>query len=370
VKLGEKMTDEIYRPQRPNQNPQQSNPMQNLPHQHPAFNPAMQPEPVPPHIAQRMEVEDESKVKISGNIPPKLLERLQKTGGVPEQQAPVFTNAPSINTFSQNFSGNLQSILESLKSHSSHYEQVTLPSMGRFYDGTDGPTNGVLHIRPMTGEEEQILATPRFVKKGTAINMIFSRCIQENIKPENLLSVDRTFILIYLRGISYGTEYEVEIKDPESDRKFTTVIDLDTLEVENCPVDYGPTLMDVLPKSNLSVTYRLSRGRDEIALQEYREKKLKNIGENGSDDSLIYRTAQLIEEIQGVTDKHELQILIKNLPIQDVSYLRNLVTEPPFGIDTKVTVISPLTSDEFTIELPLEANFFFPRGKKKEKTQA
>ena len=95
------MTDEIYRPQRPNQNPQQSNPMQNLPHQHPAFNPAMQPEPVPPHIAQRMEVEDESKVKISGNIPPKLLERLQKTGGAPEQQAPVFTNAPSINTFSK-----------------------------------------------------------------------------------------------------------------------------------------------------------------------------------------------------------------------------------------------------------------------------
>lgn len=371
MKLGEKMTDEIYRPQRPNQNPQvPNNPMHNMPHQHNAFNPAMQPEPLPPHVTARMDVEDESKVKISGNIPPKLLERLQRTGGAAEPQGPVLTNAPSINTFSQNFSGNLQSILENLKSHSSHYEEVTLPSLGRFYDGTDGPVNGKLNIRPMTGEEEQILATPRFVKKGTAINMIFSRCIKENIKPENLLSVDRTFILIYLRGISYGTEYEVEIKDPESDRKFTTVIDLDSLEVENCPDDYGPALMDTLPKSGLSVAYRLSRGKDEIALQEYRERKLKNAGDNASDDSLIYRTAQLIEEIQGVSDKNELQILIKNLPIQDVSYLRNLSTEPPFGIDTKVSVISPMTSDEFQIELPLEANFFFPRGKKKEKTQA
>lgn len=365
------MTDEIYRPQRPNQNPQpNNNPMQNLPHQHPAFNPAMQPDPLPPHVASRLDMEDESKVKISGNIPPKLLERLQKAGNSTEPQAPSFTNAPSINTFSQNFSGNLQHVLETLKSHSNQYEQITLPSMGRFYDGTDGPVNGKLNIRPMTGEEEQILATPRFVKKGIAINMIFSRCIQENIKPENLLSVDRTFILIYLRGISYGTEYEVEIKDPESDRKFTTVIDLDSLEVENCPADYGPNLMDTLPKTGLSVSYRLSRGRDEIALQEYREKRLKNSGDGASDDSLIYRTAQLVDEIQGVTDKQELQILIKNLPIQDVSYLRNLVTEPPFGIDTKVTVLSPLTSDEFQIELPLEANFFFPRGKKKERTQA
>lgn len=369
MKLGEKMTDEIYRPQRPNQNPQ--HPMHNLPQQgHPAFNPTMQPEPLPPQMAARMNAEEDSQVKITGNIPPKLLERLQKQNNTGEYQGPVVTNAPSINSFSQNFSGNLQSILETLKAHSSHYEEVTLPSLGRFYDGTDGPANGKIHIRPMTGEEEQILATPRFVKKGVAINMIFSRCIKEDIKPENLLSVDRTFILIYLRGISYGTEYEVEIKDPESDRKFTTVIDLDSLEVENCPEDYGPNLTDTLPKSNLSVSYRLSRGRDEIALQEYREKKIKNNVDGATDDSLIYRTAQLIEEIQGVSDKHELQILIKNLPIQDVSYLRNLVTEPPFGIDTKVTVISPLTSDEFQIELPLEANFFFPRGKKKERTQA
>jgi hypothetical protein len=44
----------------------------------------------------------------------------------------------------------------------------------------------------MTGEEEQILSTPRWVKKGKAIDMIFRRCIKEPINTDELLSVDRT----------------------------------------------------------------------------------------------------------------------------------------------------------------------------------
>jgi hypothetical protein len=312
--------------------------------------------------------------KVTGNIPPELAQRLKKRQQQLESgdASPVMRqpSAPSLQQFVPNMSSDLQELLAALKSQSATYEEITLPSLGRFYDGTDGPANGKLNIRAMTGEEEQILATPRFVKRGQAINMIFSKCMEENFKPENLLSVDRTFLLIYLRGISYGTEYEVEIKDPESDRKFSTVIDLDTLNIDLCPPDYGPELVDVLPKSGFSVEYRLSRGRDEMALQEYRDRKIKQTSDNSADDSLIFRTAQLVNSIQGITDKNELQVLIKNLPIQDVSHIRNLISEPPFGIDTKVSIISPISSEEFEVELPLEANFFFPRGRKKEKTQA
>jgi hypothetical protein len=312
--------------------------------------------------------------KVTGNIPPELAQRLKKRQQQLESgdASPVMRqpSAPSLQQFVPNMSSDLQELLAALKSQSATYEEITLPSLGRFYDGTDGPANGKLSIRAMTGEEEQILATPRFVKRGQAINMIFSKCMEENFKPENLLSVDRTFLLIYLRGISYGTEYEVEIKDPESDRKFSTVIDLDTLNIDLCPPDYGPELVDVLPKSGFSVEYRLSRGRDEMALQEYRDRKIKQTSDNSADDSLIFRTAQLVNSIQGITDKNELQVLLKNLPIQDVSHIRNLISEPPFGIDTKVSIISPISSEEFEVELPLEANFFFPRGRKKEKTQA
>jgi hypothetical protein len=323
-------------------------------------------------------------VQINGNIPPELAARLGRN------QAAQNTNGDSIPSFSPESVANptgyspqmadsvmgmnptntdFQNLLNLLKGQSSQFEEVTLPSIGKFYDGTDGPTNGILHIKPMTGEEEQILATPRFVKKGQAVNMIFSRCIQEQFRPENLLSVDRTFLLIYLRGISYGSEYEVEVKDPDSDRKFTTVIDLDSLSVERCPEDYGPILSDKLPKTGLRVAYRLSRGKDETELQEHRERRLKVSGDTASDDSLLFRTAQLVESIETVVNKNEIMALLRNLPIQDLSYIRNLVTDPPFGVETKVSIISPVSSEEFEIELPLEANFFFPRNRKKDKTQ-
>jgi hypothetical protein len=360
------MSDEIFRPQRPNANPN-SNPNEgvDLPQNHPLNQ--QQSVPAAPNNNA-----GPKPVQITGQAPEEFLRRMQqrKTQGQDSNSPPGAPKAPSRPQIPANSSVDLQNILQSLQSQSSIFEEITLPSLGRFYDGTDGPTDGKLHVRPMTGEEESILATPRFVKKGQAINMIFSRCIQETYRPENLLSVDRTYLLIYLRGISYGNEYEVEVKDPDSDRKFSTVIDLNSLPVDFCPLEFGPLLTDVLPKSNLEFTYRLSRGKDEQELQDHRERRLKQFGDSGADDTLLYRTAQLTDSIANITDKNELQILLKNLPIQDLSYLRGIVNEPPFGVDTKVSILSPLSSEEFEVELPLEANFFFPRRKKKDRNLA
>ena len=150
-------------------------------------------------------------------------------------------------------SGQLKELLEGLKGSTTLYEEIELPSKGRFYDGTNGPTNGVVAIRPMTGEEEQILATPRFVRKGQAINMIFSKCMKDDHSPGNPLTVDRTYLLIYLRGISYSPQYDVEVKCPECEKKFATTIDLNTLYVEPCPEDFGPDLTDVLPTIKIQV---------------------------------------------------------------------------------------------------------------------
>ena len=233
------------------------------------------------------------------------------------------------------------------------------------YNGTDGPVNGLINIRPMTGEEEQILATPRFVKKGNALNMIFNRCIRENINPENLLSEDRTFLLIYLRGISYGTDYEIQIKCPDTERQFNTTIDLDTLEIIRCPDDFNQSkLSGTLPKSKLKFEYRLSRGKDDVDLQQYRDSKMKAYGETVLDDTITYRIALLVNNIANITNKEELKVLLKNLHIQDVNYIRNVINNPPFGIDTKISILSPFSNEDFEIELPLDSGFFFPRNKK------
>jgi hypothetical protein len=266
-------------------------------------------------------------------------------------------------------SGHLKELLEGLKGSTTIYEEIELPSKGRFYDGTNGPENGVVSIRPMTGEEEQILATPRFVRKGQAINMIFQRCLKEQYRSEHFLTIDRTYLLIYLRGISYSPSYDVELKCPHCSAKFGTTLDLNSLYVEPCPDTYGPDLQDVLPTTKLPFSYRLSTGKDEQEITDYRDRRIKAFGDAAADDTLTYRTAMLLGDIDGLTNKGELQILLKNLPISDVSYIRNCINEPPFGVDTNIEIVCPSCLEDFEVDLPLEANFFFPR-RKKTKTQA
>jgi hypothetical protein len=380
------MSDETFRPRRPNQTGESnttnqeniplSNPLDSVNQVRQQVNEGNNPNDMPGGGA----------FNIQGNVPPAFAAAIQaaKSGQQPQSQpqsqpkrglnmsaggeSTAYQQAPASSLSNASASGHLKELLEGLRGSTTIYEELQLPSKGRFYNGEDGPINGVVSIRPMTGEEEQILATPRFVKKGQAINMIFQKCLKEGFRAENLLTIDRTYLLIYLRGISYGPNYDVEIKCPECETKFSTSIDLNSLYVEYTPDEYGPILQDVLPNTKLPFSYRLSTGKDEQEIQDHRDRRIKAVGDNGTDDSLTYRTAQLLNDIDGIDSKTELQILLKNLPINDVSYIRNCINEPPFGVDTNTEIVCPSCLSEFSLDLPLEANFFFPR-RKKAKTQ-
>lgn len=327
--------------------------------------------PFDPQMASGNTFMQENNVSIQGkNIPPEFLQEMQRTQNLqppnmPQempQQTRMTNMAPNMQPLAT--SGHFSEILQTLKGFVSNYEPVTLPSLGRFYNGNDGPTNGIVHIRPMTGEEEQILASRRLTEKGEAMNMIFKNCLQEKYSYENLLSEDRTYLLIYLRGISYTPAYDCEIKCPECEKKFSHTIDLNELIVDECPENYGPVLTEVLPTTKLPFSYRLSNGRDEQDLMNYRDRKLKNSNNNSADDTLIYRTASLINNIDGVTSKMEIMVLLKNLPINDLSFMRNVTNDPPFGVNTSIDIICPHCGAESMVELPYGSSFFFPRQKR------
>jgi hypothetical protein len=309
-------------------------------------------------------------VEIKGNVPPELQRQMQK--GMQQQKrnkqqfAPEQFEQPSPqNRFKQFSDPALENVLRKLQTK---YEEVLLPSLGKFYNGTDAPTNGVLHIRPMTGAEEQIMATPRFVKKGQAINKIFEAVVFEDINPDALLTIDRTFLLIYLRGISFTPQYDVDISCPVCSARFQSVIDLNSLDVNECPDNFSSeSLTGVLPTSGLKFRYRLSTGRDEQLVTEHKERRLKEFGETAVDDTLIYRASLLLEEIEGVTGQQALQMIISKLAVNDVAFLRNLVNEPPFGVETDIDMICPSCTSEFEIDMPMESNFFFPRHNDKKK---
>ena len=327
----------------------------------------------------------EAPFEVSGNVPPEFRQAMQQQRkGQPTEDDEGFesSEAPperprktrkrrsknknaSADSIRLQGSDQLEGLLQKLADEH-QWESFEFPSKSKFYD--DIPET--ISIRAMTGEEEQILATPRWVRKGKAIDMIFRRCIRENINTEELLSADRTHLLIYLRGISYTPEYDVEIKCPSCSVRFSTVIDLNDLEVDDCPADFDEDeLQGELPTSGFQYSYRLATGGDEQEISSYRERRIQQWGDQSEDDTLLYRTALLLNDVEGVTQKKELTLLLKKLPINDVAHLRNEINDPPFGVDTEVPMVCPACSEEFDIDLPLETNFFFPR-KKEERVPA
>jgi len=264
-------------------------------------------------------------------------------------------------------SDDLRNILAKIKQITFNYDELMLPSRGLFYDDTNGPSSGIVHLRPMTGAEEEILATPRWAKGGKAVDMILKKCIEEPIDPAKLLTVDRNFLLIFLRGSSYGTDYEVEIKCPNCDTRYATVINLN-LEVQLCPETLTEdSLEGDLPSTGLHFTYKLSTGLDDEAINKYRDQKIKFFGE-ANDDSIHERLAQLLKSVDNITEHREIKTLLKQLPSLDLNHLRNTIIDPPFGVNTKVPCICPSCLEEYEQELPLESNFFFPR-RQKERTE-
>jgi len=179
------MAEDIYRPQPSNLSKED---IESLPDNHP-LRQNVQPQNQQP---KSLKPEDVMNIPgVTGRMPPQVAAAMQKAQQSNQEDGP-FRNSNSNNSVNtgpvkpnivipRNASLELANLLEAIKGQSFIYEEITLPSLGRFYNGEDGPINGKLSIRPMTGEEEQILAKPRFVKKGQAIDMIFQRCIQEPV---------------------------------------------------------------------------------------------------------------------------------------------------------------------------------------------
>lgn len=341
------------------------------------------PLPDDPDVPSQKEVVGDfsSPAKLMGNISPEIQKLMREgiremSGSQPTQQQPQMPQRgpmPTQHLTNSTSSGGdvIKEMLASIKQFTTNYEEITLPSLGKFYNGNDGPTDGVINIRPMTGQEEKIIATPRFIKKGQAVNMIFKNCMMEKFDPDQFLSVDREYLLIYLRGISYSPDYEVTLRCPECQTSFNHTINLDTLFMNYCPDDFdGTSLTSVFPKTGFKFTYRLARGKDESAILNHRERRIKDWGDSTHDDTLLFRAASLIEQMETpsggiLTGQHNIMNVIEQLPIQDVAHIRNLLTDPPFGVDKTITLVCPSCIRDFHTELPLESNFFFPRTRKK-----
>ena len=245
-----------------------------------------------------------------------------------------------------------------------NFEEVKLPSRNLTYEDIGLSIDQPIHVRPMTMNEEKILSTSRLIKSGQALDKIFESCIQENIDVGKLLTVDRTYLLFFIRGISYGKNYEVTLKCPSCNESFDEEIDLDSLSYEYAEDSFSDNIKDELPDAKVPFWYRYPRGNDEKNLNRYRQQMNKAFGNNLLDDTIIKRNIMLINKIGDFSNQMEIEQIINNLSVVDSNYIRDVTTEPSFGLNTKIALGCPMCYHNWEMELPIDTNFFFPKTKK------
>ena len=244
-------------------------------------------------------------------------------------------------------------------------EFVQLPSKGRFYPpGHPLHNQEMIEVKQMTAKEEDILTSRSLLKQGVAIDRVLqSIVIDPRIDVSSLLVGDRNAIVVSCRVSGYGSEYTTSITCPSCEAKNDYTFDLNEATITNGVLEGvtqngDGTFNTVLPKSNLSVDFRLLTGRDEKFLTQGQTTKNKNKA-----DRLI--TSQLRGILASVNDNdtaEALNYVANNLPSMDSKYLREVYKSVQPNVDLTQHYQCEECGFQKDMEVPLTADFFWPNS--------
>ena len=243
-----------------------------------------------------------------------------------------------MNVMPPNDDAKQQIIDEILKNAPPAYEvELTLPSEGKGYKLIE--PESPITLRPMTFEDEKALAsTP---KGQDPVNTLLSRCLS-NVTVSELFLMDKLYILLKLREISYGDEYNTLVVCPQCKAENEMSIKLSELNVYPVPDDFTDPVDVSLPVIGKMAKVRLPRVKDEKFIEAA---------------NVLDQLWRFIPEIDGHSDKSLIAAVINKLPLKDSKTIINAL-KTPYGVDTKVKFSCNQCGGATIIDLPITASFF------------
>jgi hypothetical protein len=234
------------------------------------------------------------------------------------------------------------------------HDLVQLPSGGVFYKSK----KKAIKVGYLTANDENLLVN--VVRKNNTnivMNLLRSKIYEHDIKPEELIESDVEAILLFLRNTSFGTEYNISVKDPSTNENFDTIVSLEEMnfkKIEHKPNDDG--YFDVvLPKSEKRVKIKPLSYADTIELDNMLEKYPKE----RTAPIITWRLNKHIIEYDGITDKSRIATIVDSLPIADSKFIRSFLKDNTPSLDFKKTVNTP-SGELVTIDVTFGVEFFRP----------
>jgi len=251
-------------------------------------------------------------------------------------------------------------------------EVVDLPSRGQFYpEGHPLHNQETVEIRHMTAKEEDILTNKSYIKNGTVLNkLIDSVLIDKSINVSDLLTGDKSAILVAARISGYGEEYAAKIPCPSCGSVAEFEFNLEEAKIVNDP-DECPLVQDgtitktakgtflfALPKTKVTVEVRPLFGTDEAKILKTNQMRQKN---KMPELTLSEQMKMFIVSVDGQDDRVTVSQFVEAMPAIDSRYLRNTYKLVTPSVDLAQEWECHSCSYSQVLEVPFTSEFFWPK---------
>lgn len=213
------------------------------------------------------------------------------------------------------------------------YDVITLPSKGEAYE----QKYGKLSVAYLTAYDENFITSPNLYRDGLIIDFLLkNKILNKEVDVDELLTGDVDAIVLFLRATSYGTDFPISVRDPQTGELIQTTVDLSTLKLKdfNLKADENGHFSFTLPMSGDVIKFRYLTRKDERDLALIRKMESKNTNASLLSRNL-YETKEIISDDEDLTtgERTELENAVSKLE----EYRKKLSVNNEVGYSKMIT---------------------------------
>lgn len=197
-------------------------------------------------------------------------------------------------------------------------EIVKLPSGGNVYPAASPLRSGQVEIRYMTAYDEDILTNVSYVREGIMFDKLLESVIMSDCNVKDIISADRDAILIQSRILAYGSDYPVQVTDPNTGNQLSRSVNLSKLKYKS---------FNLHPDENGEFIYKIKNEQETTIKFSY------DINVN-SDSGVYDLLKQCIKEVDGKRTQENIDHFIRyQFLAKDSKQFRTYYIENTPGMD-------------------------------------
>lgn len=215
---------------------------------------------------------------------------------------------------------------------------VDLPSKGKFYKGFKGAS-----VTPLLYEDEQRILLAR-TSDIDPVDEILFKCVQ-GVHVDDLLSMDKIYLLLKIKEVSYGPEYKFSVVCPACKESGDITLDVSKhITINYIPDDLQDPREVHLPVLNVKATVRFPRNSELHYLANW-EDSLNN-------------TYRFVESVNGIADPIFISKALQKMHIRDRKVIINEINKSNLGVDPKFQYDCGNCGHNSVMGVPFTASFF------------